>query len=75
MYASFSLQIHRFALFFVALSLCLILSALPVGRSGRAPGHPTTDEGIVIGVSVGLSGEGIAPLGIDIQRGVELGSG
>ena len=27
----------------------------------------------MIGVSVGLSGEGIAPLGIDIQRGVELG--
>ena len=30
------------------------------------------DEEIAIGLSVGLSGEGIAPLGIDIRRGVEL---
>ncbi len=30
------------------------------------------DGNVVIGVAVGLSGEGIAPLGIDIQRGVEL---
>ena len=32
-----------------------------------APGDP-----LVFGVSVGLSGEGIAPLGEDIKRGVEL---
>ncbi len=32
-----------------------------------APGDP-----VRIGVASGLSGEGIAPLGIDIQRGVEL---
>ncbi len=30
------------------------------------------DESIVIGLATGLSGEGIAPLGIDIQRGAEL---
>jgi branched-chain amino acid transport system substrate-binding protein len=30
------------------------------------------DESIVIGLASGLSGEGIAPLGIDIQRGAEL---
>ena len=30
------------------------------------------DEDVVIGLAVGLSGEGIAPLGIDIQRGAEL---
>ena len=29
-------------------------------------------DSLVIGVAVGLSGEGIAPLGVDIQRGVEL---
>ena len=32
----------------------------------------SADDELVIGVAVGLSGEGIAPLGIDIQRGVEL---
>lgn len=30
------------------------------------------DEMVRIGVASGLSGEGIAPLGIDIQRGVQL---
>jgi branched-chain amino acid transport system substrate-binding protein len=30
------------------------------------------DGKVVIGLSAGLSGEGIAPLGLDIQRGVEL---
>ena len=30
------------------------------------------DGEVVIGLAVGLSGEGIAPLGIDIQRGAEL---
>ncbi|NDJ62101.1 MAG: ABC transporter substrate-binding protein, partial [Chloroflexi bacterium] len=30
------------------------------------------DEAVVLGLATGLSGEGIAPLGIDIQRGVEL---
>ena len=30
-----------------------------------------SDE-VVIGIAVGLSGEGIAPLGVDIQRGAEL---
>ncbi len=30
------------------------------------------DQQVVIGLAVGLSGEGIAPLGIDIQRGAEL---
>ncbi len=30
------------------------------------------DERVVIGVASGLSGEGIAPLGVDIQRGAEL---
>lgn len=29
-------------------------------------------ENVVLGFAAGLSGEGIAPLGIDIQRGVEL---
>ncbi len=29
-------------------------------------------EPVVLGLATGLSGEGIAPLGIDIQRGVEL---
>ena len=32
-----------------------------------APGDP-----VVFGVSVGLSGEGIAPIGVDIKRGIEL---
>ena len=32
-----------------------------------APGDP-----VVFGVSVGLSGEGIAPIGVDIKRGIEI---
>ncbi len=40
----------------------------------EAAGAITFEPGqsLVIGVAVGLSGEGIAPLGVDIQRGVEL---
>ncbi|MBK9750625.1 MAG: ABC transporter substrate-binding protein [Chloroflexi bacterium] len=40
----------------------------------EAAGALTFEPGdsLVIGVAVGLSGEGIAPLGVDIQRGVEL---
>src|SRR5690606_37652483 len=30
------------------------------------------DGNVVVGLAVGLSGEGIAPLGTDIQRGAEL---
>ena len=32
----------------------------------------SADGSVVIGLAAGLSGEGIAPLGIDIQRGAEL---
>lgn len=68
----FSPSITRSVALIVALTLCLILGVLPASAQDEPLIIPP-DEGIVIGVSVGLSGEGIAPLGIDIQRGVELG--
>ena len=53
----------------VLLLVALLLSAAVTNAQEVvvAPGDP-----VVFGVSVGLSGEGIAPLGIDIKRGVEL---
>ena len=53
----------------VACCLALLLSLSPARAQEIivAPGEP-----LVIGVSVGLSGEGIAPLGADILRGVEI---
>lgn len=53
------------------LALCLVLlSASLVVRAQEiivAPGDP-----VVFGVAVGRSGEGIAPLGEDVQRGIEI---
>ena len=68
MYTTSRQYIARFAL----LAAALVFWASPA-RAQDSPLVIPPDEGIVIGVSVGLSGEGIAPLGIDIQRGVELG--
>ena len=76
MYCTFSRSATRSAALLVALTLGItlhiILNALPAVAQEEPLIHPP-DEGIVIGVSVGLSGEGIAPLGVDIRRGVELG--
>lgn len=66
------LSTHRFVLFFLALAVFFSLGALPTGAQDEPLVIPP-DEGIIIGISVGLSGEGIAPLGIDIRRGIELG--
>ena len=68
MYTTSRQYIARFAL----LAAALVFWASPA-RAQDSPLVINPDEDIVIGVSVGLSGEGIAPLGIDIQRGVELG--
>ncbi|HRF95736.1 MAG TPA: ABC transporter substrate-binding protein [Aggregatilineales bacterium] len=57
-------------------SLVLVVVALlMVSSMAFAQGEDvivTPDAPVRIGVASGLSGEGIAPLGIDIQRGVEL---
>jgi len=54
---------------FFALCLALLFHFAPAHAQDIliAPGEP-----LVIGVSVGLSGEGIAPLGSDILRGIEI---
>ena len=72
MYRIFSRFSARSAALLVALSLVFILNLQPAFAQEEPLVIPP-DEGIVIGVSVGLSGEGIAPLGVDIRRGVELG--
>lgn len=54
-------------LFALCLALLLNISLAQAQEVIVAPGDP-----LVIGVSVGLSGEGIAPLGTDILRGVEI---
>ena len=53
----------------VLLFVALLLSAA-VANAQQVVVAP--DDPVVFGVSVGLSGEGIAPLGEDIKRGVEL---
>lgn len=72
MYRMFSRFSARSAALLVALSLIFVLQIHPAFAQEEPLVIPA-DEGIVIGVSVGLSGEGIAPLGVDIRRGVELG--
>lgn len=63
----------RFALYSIALSYALSFMLWLSVTEARAqeiiiaPGDP-----LVIGVSVGLSGEGIAALGADILRGIEI---
>ncbi len=45
------------------------------GAAGMASGSTvmvSPDQEVIVGLAAGLSGEGIAPLGIDIQRGAEL---
>ena len=54
-------------LFALSFALLLNISLARAQEVVVAPGDP-----LVIGVSVGLSGEGIAPLGTDILRGVEI---
>ncbi len=52
-----------------------MVTAEATGPAGVATGSTVTiaaDGQVVIGLAAGLSGEGIAPLGIDIQRGAEL---
>jgi branched-chain amino acid transport system substrate-binding protein len=44
----------------------------PAEVAGGSAVTVAADGNVVIGLAVGLSGEGIAPLGIDIQRGAEL---
>lgn len=44
----------------------------PVDMASGSTVTIAADGTVVVGLAVGLSGEGIAPLGIDIQRGAEL---
>ncbi len=64
------------ALVFIALlALCLVGSvAAAPAQQGQDIGTITVspDGSVIVGLAAGLSGEGIAPLGIDIQRGAEL---
>ena len=54
----------------LALLLVALLLGAAVANAQELVVSP--DDPVVFGVSVGLSGEGIAPLGVDIQRGVEI---
>ncbi len=62
---------NRFMLVVGVLVLALMLATTAFAQDGDevvvSPG-----DNVVLGFGAGLSGEGIAPLGIDIQRGVEL---
>jgi branched-chain amino acid transport system substrate-binding protein len=61
---------HKVMLVFTVLAVVMLLSTVAYAQSDDvivAPG-----DQIVIGFASGLSGEGIAPLGLDIQRGAEL---
>ena len=55
-------------------TIALLLIALLLGAAAAGAQEATysADEPIVFGVSVGISGEGIAPLGYDIYRGIEI---
>lgn len=53
----------------VLLLVALLLSTAVVNAQDLVV---SPDDPIVFGVSVGLSGEGIAPLGEDIKRGIEI---
>lgn len=55
--------------YLVLLCITLLLSAAVVNAQEMVV---SPDDPIVFGVSVGLSGEGIAPLGEDIKRGIEI---
>ncbi len=60
----------KFMALVLVLVAMLVMSSLALAQGEDVivePGDP-----VRIGVASGLSGEGIAPLGIDIQRGVEL---
>ena len=58
----------------VVLTLLLIAALMAVSVAGAQEDEVVVSPGddVVFGFAAGLSGEGIAPLGIDIQRGVEL---
>lgn len=47
-------------------------TAAPVEMAEGVTVTIAADGNVVVGLAAGLSGEGIAPLGIDIQRGAEL---
>ncbi len=55
------------SLFVFALALLSFVSLAHAQEVIIAPGDP-----VVFGVAVGLSGEGIAPLGADVQHGIEI---
>ncbi len=55
------------SLFVFALALLSFVSLAHAQEVIIAPGDP-----VIFGVAVGLSGEGIAPLGEDVQRGIEI---
>ena len=55
------------SLFVFALVLLSFVSLAHAQEVIIAPGDP-----VIFGVAVGLSGEGIAPLGEDVQRGIEI---
>jgi branched-chain amino acid transport system substrate-binding protein len=57
--------------FLVALTVIVMLGSTVATAQDEEVVYEPGDE-VVVGVSLGLSGEGIAPLGIDIQRGVEI---
>jgi len=68
--------LYRSSLRSAALLIAIIFHSILYAFTGHAQDgtlHIPPTESIVIGVSIGLSGEGIAPLGVDIRRGVELG--
>ena len=58
----------RLVIFLLALSLVWL--GAPWAQAQEIVIEP--DDPLVFGVAVGLSGEGIAPLGEDVQRGVEI---
>lgn len=58
----------------VVLTLLLVAALMAVSITAAQDDEVVVSAGdeVVIGFAAGLSGEGIAPLGTDIQRGVEL---
>lgn len=63
-------MIKKFSSLVLVVVAMLMLSSLALAQGEDVIVPP--DQPVRIGVASGLSGEGIAPLGIDIQRGVQL---
>jgi branched-chain amino acid transport system substrate-binding protein len=61
---------HKVMLVFTVLAVVMLLSTVAYAQADEVIVPPGGE--VVIGFASGLSGEGIAPLGLDIQRGAEL---